>query len=218
MEYLMSHGWAILIVAVVGVSLWQLGVLKPGNSTPPTSSGFENIKPMLATCKSGNYIWEGDPTVFMGFECQFVNVAGSDIVLTDSHITVDNEVCSIQVAQNIPQGIPGHIGRDFYTVCANTNPASCAPAFCANCYDGVNILDCGGPPGDSSFITIPKEGSIFAGIYRHANAPAENWGICGPRYTTGQSYSINFDFTYTQALGGVAATKHSSGTVHMLAG
>ena len=46
-EYLMTYGWAILVVLVVGIALWQLGVLTPteGNKN---IRGFTGLKPIDA--------------------------------------------------------------------------------------------------------------------------------------------------------------------------
>jgi len=41
MEYLMTYGWAIIIVIIVGVVLWRLKVFTP--SAPKTSSGFDTF-------------------------------------------------------------------------------------------------------------------------------------------------------------------------------
>jgi hypothetical protein len=47
MEYLMTYGWAILVVMVVGIAMWQLGIFNMGG-TSLTSTGFAKIKPQLA--------------------------------------------------------------------------------------------------------------------------------------------------------------------------
>ena len=39
MEYLMTYGWAIIIVIIVGVALWRLGIFTP--HTSKTSQGFD---------------------------------------------------------------------------------------------------------------------------------------------------------------------------------
>ena len=43
LEYLQTYGWAILVVLIVGVVLWQLGVFGP-HSGVNTSSGFIRLK------------------------------------------------------------------------------------------------------------------------------------------------------------------------------
>ncbi len=216
MEYLMSYGWAILVVLVVGVTMWQLGVLNLSSSTPATSSGFTTIKPALATCKSGGNIWEMGSATFQGFECQFMNVAGQDIVLKDADITVNGRVCSIQVAQDIPDAMPspGLVGSMFYTVCPNDDPGSCFPTACARNV-GMVQTDCA---ADGTFIPVPKDGMIFAGIYRHVWVVWEDFGFCGPDYSPDAPYEVFFDFTYDVEIGGIVAEKHSSGSVRMVGG
>ncbi|MFH1788404.1 MAG: hypothetical protein ABH834_03380 [Candidatus Altiarchaeota archaeon] len=47
MEYLMTYGWAILVVMAVGVAMWQLGIFNLGGITSTTSTGFPRVKPLL---------------------------------------------------------------------------------------------------------------------------------------------------------------------------
>ena len=44
MEYLMTYGWAILVVMVVGVALWQMGIFNNLSETVSRCNDFENIK------------------------------------------------------------------------------------------------------------------------------------------------------------------------------
>jgi len=53
MEYLMTYGWAILVVIIVGVVLWQMGVFNPGASTAASFSGFGAVKPVEWLCAPG---------------------------------------------------------------------------------------------------------------------------------------------------------------------
>jgi len=48
MEYLMTYGWAILVVMVVGIAMWQLGLFTFGGATSTTATGFPRLKPQLA--------------------------------------------------------------------------------------------------------------------------------------------------------------------------
>ena len=43
MEYLMTYGWAILIVIIVAAALYALGVFDPATWTGTRSTGFANI-------------------------------------------------------------------------------------------------------------------------------------------------------------------------------
>jgi hypothetical protein len=47
MEYLMTYGWAILVVMIVGIVMWQLGIFNL-NQGSTTTTGFSKIKPQLA--------------------------------------------------------------------------------------------------------------------------------------------------------------------------
>ena len=47
MEYLMTYGWAILVVMIVGIAMWRLGVFSMSPSTL-TFTGFAKMKPQLA--------------------------------------------------------------------------------------------------------------------------------------------------------------------------
>ncbi len=44
-EYLATYGWAILMVSIVAIVVWQMGVLNPP-APPPDCSGFSQIRPM----------------------------------------------------------------------------------------------------------------------------------------------------------------------------
>lgn len=52
MEYLMTYGWAILVVVIVGVVLWQMGVFSGGGSSASTFTGFGPLKPVEWSCNA----------------------------------------------------------------------------------------------------------------------------------------------------------------------
>ncbi len=47
----MTYGWAILVVMIVGVVLWQLGVFGGGPGAVNTAVGFAKIKPFEPSIK-----------------------------------------------------------------------------------------------------------------------------------------------------------------------
>ena len=59
MEYLMTYGWAILVVMIVGVVLWQLGIFGGGPGAANTARGFGRIKVMDPSIK---YVQDGTLT------------------------------------------------------------------------------------------------------------------------------------------------------------
>ncbi len=78
MEYLMTYGWAILVVMIVGIVMWQLGIFNMGGTTV-TSTGFAKIKPQLA----GTGL---DHTgVFKGI---FTNGVGTNIAVTTTGMVI----------------------------------------------------------------------------------------------------------------------------------
>ena len=85
MEYLMTYSWAILVVAIVGMVLWQIGVFDTPEAAIPT--GWSTLKPMPPTIV---YSAAGN-----SFDVGFINVAGSTIRITDADIneTISGEAC-----------------------------------------------------------------------------------------------------------------------------
>ena len=43
----MTYGWAIVVVMVTGIALWQLGIFHLEGQTSASSTGFPRIKPQL---------------------------------------------------------------------------------------------------------------------------------------------------------------------------
>lgn len=74
MEYLMTYGWAILVVMIVGVVMWQMGIFNLGGTTV-TSQGFSRIKPQLAATGLNS---NGDFTII------FTNGVGTEININSS--------------------------------------------------------------------------------------------------------------------------------------
>jgi uncharacterized protein (UPF0333 family) len=77
MEYLMTYGWAILVIMVVGIAMWNLGIFNMGSSTV-SATGFGKIKPQLAAT---GYSSEGKFTIVL------TNTVGTRIVLSEVGIT-----------------------------------------------------------------------------------------------------------------------------------
>ncbi len=72
MEYLMTYGWAILVVMIVGVVLWQLGIFNPPASTTVTK--FVKIRPL----NPGQIEQKADANAD-GLSVVFVNLAGDTV-------------------------------------------------------------------------------------------------------------------------------------------
>jgi len=84
MEYLLNYSWAILIVLVIGMVLWQMGVFN--TKTAATFRGWDEIRPMA-------------PTVLYSasdshFEASFSNIAGAIIEVTDVTVNDTGDNCN----------------------------------------------------------------------------------------------------------------------------
>lgn len=55
LEYLMTYGWALLIIVVVGAALYALGILNPASYVKSTCSGFTYFQYRDQKLDAGNY-------------------------------------------------------------------------------------------------------------------------------------------------------------------
>jgi hypothetical protein len=75
MEYLMTYGWAILIVIIVGAALYALGIFNPATYTQSTATGFQGFQ-----IPSGGWQFVGSSGQLT---LQVKNMAGSNIDITN---------------------------------------------------------------------------------------------------------------------------------------
>jgi hypothetical protein len=52
LEYMMTYGWAILIIVIVAVILYSMGIFNPRGAITPTSTGFAPFSVSAAICNS----------------------------------------------------------------------------------------------------------------------------------------------------------------------
>lgn len=95
MEYLMTYGWAILVVMIVGVVLWQLGIFNLGGQTK-TMTGFGAVKPIDWRIRSASGV--GDTQLIL------VNGEGVPIDITDVDLSGDCVRNNIGTANNVANG------------------------------------------------------------------------------------------------------------------
>ena len=55
LEYLMTYGWAILIIVIVAVILYSMGIFNPSSSVTFTSSGFSPFTILSSLCNNLGY-------------------------------------------------------------------------------------------------------------------------------------------------------------------
>ncbi len=70
-EYLATYGWVILVVVVVGVVIWQSGILSMQKQIAPGKSGFSQVRP---------FDWVAQDTGDVNMEV--INDAGTKLTIT----------------------------------------------------------------------------------------------------------------------------------------
>jgi len=118
MEYLMTYGWAILVVMIVGIVMWQLGIFNMGETTL-TATGFAKIKPQLAaTGLKANGAFSGVFTNGVGTtiivnSVTVTNKAGKPATVTTTATVAAGENWVVSVTGAAP---PGAAAGDVYNV------------------------------------------------------------------------------------------------------
>ena len=88
LEFLMTYGWAILIVLVIVVVAWQWGFFNPGGVVKKGSSGFWGVKPLDFSYKvNGDLELSLKNGVGGGINITEVVVRGGSVTYTDTLVT-----------------------------------------------------------------------------------------------------------------------------------
>ena len=80
LEYMMTYGWAILIIVIVAAGLYSLGIFNPSSSAGTTVMGFSGLGTVTAQCSSG------------GFELLLGNSLGVTINITAIKVVQSNQI------------------------------------------------------------------------------------------------------------------------------
>ena len=93
MEYLMTYGWALLIVVIVGVALWSLGVFNVGAGSTPKMTGISSLQLLDANATGSDVtLVFGTTRKMSGMTLTFTNSGnGADTNCTPS-ATIPNPV------------------------------------------------------------------------------------------------------------------------------
>jgi len=82
-EYLMTYGWALLVIGVVMIALWVMGAFKPP-ATPPGCTGFSQIEVLDQKASSA------DDKVWLTIQ----NNAGVKMIIDEVKGSVYGSACS----------------------------------------------------------------------------------------------------------------------------
>jgi hypothetical protein len=90
-EYLMSYGWAVLVVVVLGIVLYNLGAFSPSSS--PVASGFSVIQPKSWSASSSTTNASG--TIY---NVSIFNSGGKDLIVNASLLNITRTGCTASVS------------------------------------------------------------------------------------------------------------------------
>jgi len=154
MEYLMTYGWAILVVMVVGIAMWQLGIFNMGSSAT-TMTGFPKLKPQLAgTGLTADGVFNGVFTNGIGTKIKIYQVVvkdkstGNIICCAQETPTVGGfpecaigpgdsliSVAGTEMAQSMNDGAPVASGENFEVKLGSGNQCLVAGAKKGSVYN-----------------------------------------------------------------------------------
>jgi hypothetical protein len=209
MEYIMTYGWAILLLVAVGLSLWMLGITQPYEQMSSTARGFPTLKPFLPTCQIRNEVWRTQTKDRNGFICQFVNPTGQEIQLKDAIITVNGRNCRWMAITDKPDPYNG--GGSVFRVGESSgllgDPILLDMASSSQC--DVGDLGCDG-------VSINANEFFWAMAISSSTTGSD---FVGPCTTLDRkkvmAYDIFVDITYDINVAGITNTKHSIGTIRL---
>ncbi|MCL4399392.1 hypothetical protein M1293_02710 [Candidatus Parvarchaeota archaeon] len=91
LEYMMTYGWAILIIVIVAAVLYSLGIFSPSSSISSTVTGFSNLGSVAANC-----IYNEGLIISLGNSVGYpINVTTINITDTSSSTTTNAQINSI---------------------------------------------------------------------------------------------------------------------------
>lgn len=190
MEYLMTYGWAILVVMIVGVTLWGLGIFGGGPGAVNTASGFSKVKVLEPSIK---YEYTEHATDQLKYVLKFslVNGVGSKIKL-----------------ENITWGGDCEFG---------IWPAMATPWIGFDLDNNGVVGDYFAPIGGTEWWqAMAADGSAFTPLYDMYLNPGETplTGIARCRLKNpGESFVVPITITYSQTIAGESIEHKDTGVV-----
>ena len=141
MEYLMTYGWAILIVIIVGAALYALGIFNPATYTQSTATGFQGFQ-----IPTGGWQFVGSSGILT---LKVKNMAGSNINITSVQGVYAGETATNSTMLGMVSFAPG---SDFTILVDFTATASSGAAYSIPVTISYTNLDSG--------LTFTSQGTV----------------------------------------------------------
>ncbi len=158
LEYMMTYGWAILVIVIVAAVLYSLGIFSPSSSLSTTITGFSNLGTINAVCLGGTSftISMGDSTGYP-INITQINLTSSSgkttyspniLIQPNSIQTVtvpSSSLCSPGARYSVSAVIsylePGQIFPGPYTSTGTVSGTAASPPSSATSYEPLNITN-----------------------------------------------------------------------------
>ncbi|MCL4391339.1 hypothetical protein M1112_01435 [Candidatus Parvarchaeota archaeon] len=102
LEYVMTYGWAILIIVVVAVVLYSMGVFNPRNTVTPTSTGFAPFSISSAICNSSGLVVSMSALFNGNIEYAYLNKFYFTSAVGTSITSGVYNLNNVEITKNIP--------------------------------------------------------------------------------------------------------------------
>jgi hypothetical protein len=203
-QYILTYGFGIVVVLAMAYGIWHLGVLQPRVGYSFTSTDFQGVKPLIATCTGGSNNWNTAADV-RGLTCTFVNGVGTDIYIMDAHITVTkpsqaSEPCYINVAAS-GNGPTGAATLNNNWIVSNIGGVLA-------CYQVGTATPCQVVPGGFGWRLEPKREFVVMGLGQNA-AGNRNCYYLLPD----DRFQASIDILYTTDVGKILSVGHAFGII-----
>ena len=161
LEYMMTYGWAILIIVIVAGVLYSLGIFSPSSSLSSTVTGFSNLGSVTGECTANGVlrIDLGDST---GYPINITSVTAKSpagqVLTFKPNSTVDSSPIILPTSNyifSVPNACPATNSRYSLTVVVNyTEPGQAFPGP----YTSTGTVS-----GTSSSLSLPAYVAEFFG-------------------------------------------------------
>ena len=145
MEYMQTYGWAVLVVLIVGVVLWQFGIFS-ANPKSNVAVGFSKIKVLEPSIKYVGFYESdsaSDPTdasITNTLNFTIINIAGN-------HIHISSFVVGGDCNYSLASPIETCIGTEFSKEILAPDEAATVKKMCCNIFE----------PGDFFWLNVSIE-------------------------------------------------------------
>ncbi len=158
LEYMMTYGWAILVIVIVAAVLYSLGIFSPSSSLSTTITGFSNLGTVNAVCLGGTSftISMGDSTGYP-INITQINLTSSSgkttyspniLIQPNSIQTVtvpSSSLCTSGARYSVSAVIsylePGQLLPGPYTSTGTVAGTAASPPSSATSYEPLNIIN-----------------------------------------------------------------------------